>query len=174
MFSDPIKNIAAFGISHGMRVVDIGAGAGYYSIEAAKLVGDGGRVYAIDVQADLLEKVRHNAEAAHVHNIEVIRANAEILGGTKLKDALVDRVIVSNVFFQIDQAHRDTFVLEIKRILKSAGKALLVDWEPGGPLTPHGALPKILAEGFFTKNGFTVEREFDAGDHHYGIIFKKS
>ena len=39
MFADPQKNVAQFGIEHGMSVADLGAGTGFYSIEAAKLVG---------------------------------------------------------------------------------------------------------------------------------------
>jgi ubiquinone/menaquinone biosynthesis C-methylase UbiE len=174
MFSDPQKNVALLGVDHGMKVADLGAGSGHYAIEAAKLVGPQGRVYAVDVQQDLLSKLKNSAAMAGLRNIEVIWGNIEKIGGTKLREALVDRTIVSNTLFQIAQADRDNLALECKRLTKPGGKLLVVDWEPGGPMTPKTVVPKMLAEGIFQKAGFVLEREFDAGDHHYGLLFKRS
>ncbi len=173
MFSDPQKNIAVFGIDHGMKVVDLGAGSGFYTIEAAKIVGAAGRVYAVDVQQDLLCKIKNSTVLAGLHNIEVVWGNFEKLGGTKLREAMADRVILSNTLFQIDQKDRENATLEVKRILKSGGKLMVIDWNPGGDMTPDNAIPSVVAEGIFKKIGFEVEKNFDAGDHHYGIIFKK-
>lgn len=173
MFSDPQKNIAVFGIDHGMKVVDLGAGSGFYTVEAAKIVGAAGRVYAVDVQQDLLSKIKNSTALAGLHNIEVVWGNFEKLGGTKLREAMADRVILSNTLFQIDQKDRENATLEVKRILKSGGKLMVIDWNPGGDMTPDNAIPSVVAEGIFKKIGFEVEKNFDAGDHHYGIIFKK-
>jgi ubiquinone/menaquinone biosynthesis C-methylase UbiE len=174
MFSDPQKNIAELGIGNGMKVVDLGAGSGFYAIEAAKKVGPSGRVYAVDVQKDLLDKVKNGAGVAGLHNIEVVWGNIEKLGGTKLREAIADRVIISNTLFQIAPADRENLALETKRLLKSGGKLLLVDWDKDSSMKPAFFVPKIVAEGIFEKNGFIKEKNFDAGDHHYGIIFRKS
>ncbi len=173
MFSDPQKNIAELGISDGMKVVDLGAGSGFYAIEAARKVGPRGMVYAVDVQQDLLDKVKRSAALVGVRNIETVWGNIEKIGGTKLREAIGDRVILSNTLFQIAQADRDNLALEIKRILKPGGKILIVDWETGSPLTPQNVVPKMLAEGIFEKNGFILEKSFEAGDHHYGLVLKK-
>lgn len=173
MFSDPQKNIAQLGIEHGMKVVDLGAGSGFYSIEAAKKVGPSGRVYAVDVQQDLLTKIKNSGGLVGLHNIEVVWGNIEKLGGTKLREAIADRVILSNTLFQIAQADRDNLALETKRLLKSGGKLMVVDWEASSELKPSQVVPRLLAEGIFQKVGLQVERSFDAGEHHYGIIFKK-
>lgn len=58
-FTDPQNNIDQFDLDSGMRVADLGAGSGAYSVAAAKKVGGDGRVYAVEVQKDLLEKI-HN------------------------------------------------------------------------------------------------------------------
>jgi ubiquinone/menaquinone biosynthesis C-methylase UbiE len=173
MFSDPIKNLAELDVQDGMKVADIGAGSGFYSIEAAKKVGARGLVYAVDVQQDLLERLKKSAALVGLHNIEIIWGNAEKIGGTKLRENIADRVIVSNVLFQIEPKDRDNFVLELKRIVKPGGKLLVVDWQSGSPLTPPTAVPVMTAEALFQKAGWTLEKNFDAGDHHYGIIFKK-
>lgn len=173
MFSDPQKNIAQLSIADSMKVVDLGAGSGFYTIEAAKKAGPRGMVYAVDVQQDLLNKIKTSAGLIGLHNIEVIWGNIEKIGGTKLRESIADRIIISNTLFQIAQENRENLALEVKRILKSGGKLLVVDWETGSPLTPKTVVPRMLAEGIFQKVGLALEKEFDAGDHHYGIIFKK-
>jgi ubiquinone/menaquinone biosynthesis C-methylase UbiE len=173
MFSDPQKNIGLFGIQEGMKVVDLGAGSGFYTIEAARKAGARGRVYAVDVQQDLLNKIKKSGAMAGLYNIEVIWGNIEKLGGSKLREAIADRIILSNTLFQVSPALRDDLALECKRILKQGGKLLVVDWLPGSPLSPKTTIPQILAEGIFQKVGMQIEKTFDAGDHHYGIIFKK-
>jgi ubiquinone/menaquinone biosynthesis C-methylase UbiE len=158
----------------GMKVVDLGAGSGFYTIEVAKAVGSGGRVYAIDVQQELLDKIKRTATNLSLYNIEIIWGNIEKIGGTKVREAIADRVILSNILFQISPENRDNLALEIKRIIKPGGKLLVIDWDSGSPLSPKSLVPQMFAEGIFEKAGFSIEKKFDAGDHHYGIIFKKS
>lgn len=169
MFSDPAANLSRLGLIDGQKIVDIGAGSGFYSIEAAKKVGLSGRVYAVDVQKNLLERLRSVALAQGVRNIEVVWGNAEKIGGTKLREALADRIIASNVLFQIEKP--DDFCLEIKRILKPGGKVMVVDWSGITPLSPKHLVPAAQAKMLFEKNGFSSDVSFDAGDHHYGLIF---
>lgn len=171
MFSNPVQNLAHISIDHGMSVADIGAGSGFYTIEVAKKVGAGGRVFAVDVQKDILDRIKNNAATIGLHNIEVIWANAEKIGGTKLREACADRVIVSNVLFQIEKP--DDFALELRRILKPQGKLLLIDWSEASPLGPKKVVSAEQARLLFEKAHFVLEETFDAGDHHYGIVFKK-
>ena len=171
MFSDPAANLAKFGLMDGMKVVDLGAGSGFYSVEAAKKVGSSGRIYAVDVQKDLLERLRSVASTSGVRNIEVVWGNAEKIGGTKLREGLADRVIASNILFQIEKP--DDFCLEVKRILKRGGKALVVDWSGITDLSPKTIFSSVKTQQLFEKNGFKLESSFDAGDHHYGLIFSR-
>lgn len=171
MFSDPAANLAKLGLSEGMKVADLGAGSGFYSVAAGKMVGSSGRVYAVDVQKDLLERLRSMAGPQGVHNIEVVWGNAEKIGGTKLRESTADRVIASNILFQVEK--RDDFALEIKRILKVGGKALLVDWSEASAMSPKTLVPAREAQTLFEKNGFTLDLSFNAGDHHYGLVFTR-
>jgi ubiquinone/menaquinone biosynthesis C-methylase UbiE len=171
MFSDPEKNITQFGLQHGMSVADLGSGTGFYALAAAKVVGGNGKVYAVEVQKDLLEKLKNSANLAHLTNIEVIWGDIENIGGTRLRDNCVDRVIASNVVFQLE--HKDNFCLEVKRILKPGGKVLVIDWSDTSPLSPRTIVPRTQAELLFQKAGFTLESTISAGDHHYGLIFKR-
>jgi ubiquinone/menaquinone biosynthesis C-methylase UbiE len=176
MFLDPAKTLEQFGIGTNMIVADLGAGSGFYSLAAARLNKSGsGKVYAIEVQRDLLGRIKDAAEKEQLSHIEYIWANFEKLGGTKLHDHTVDRVIVSNVMFQVED--KPTAVKEIARILKPDGKVLFIDWsESFGGMGPHpdAVFTRTKAIELFRSAGFTEESEIDAGVHHYGIIFKKN
>jgi len=173
MFSDPAKNIKSFELEKGMKVADVGAGSGFYAIEAAKAVGGLGRVYAIDVQKDLLDRLRNNARKTHALNIEIVWGDIEKPGGTKLANSSVDAAILSNTLFQI--ADKKTISNEIRRILKPKGKFLLIDWMDSfggmGPASDQ-VVRKEDARKLFEGAGFVVEREIPAGVHHFGMIFR--
>ena len=171
MFADPATNVAKLGVIDGHKVIDLGAGSGFYSIEVAKKVGASGRVYAVDVQKNLLERLRTVASNQGIKNIEVVWGNAENIGGTKLREAIADRVIASNILFQIEKP--DEFCLEIKRVLKPGGKVLIVDWSGVTTLSPKTIFPAVKTQTLFEKNGFKLENSFNAGDHHYGLIFTR-
>lgn len=171
MFSDPTQNLGKLGLVHGMKVVDLGAGSGFYTLEAARRVGSDGRVYAVDVQKNLLERIRTNGAQEGLRNIEVVWGNAEKIGGTKLRESIADRVIASNVLFQIEKP--DEFALETKRLLKQGGKVLIIDWSELSPMGPQNIFTANKAQMLFEKSGFKLEQSFSAGDHHYGLIFTR-
>ncbi len=171
MFSDPASNLARFGLEDGQKVVDLGAGSGFYTLEAAKRVGASGRVYAVDVQKDLLERLRSMGAHQGLHNIEIVWGNVEKIGGTKLRESIADRIIASNILFQIEKP--DEFALEVKRLLKPGGKLLVIDWTEISVLGPKNFFPSIKAQTLFEKSGFKLDTTFNAGDHHYGLVFIK-
>lgn len=171
-FSSPRENVLQLGLHEGMKVGDFGAGSGHYSRAAAAVVGPSGRVYAIDVQEDVLKHLKLNTHEKHRRAIETIWGDVEKPGGTHLRDASLDAVLLANTLFQIE--HRDGLLGEIKRTLKPGGKLMLVDWAGSyggiGP-TAKQVVPEHEAEAFFINGGFHKVKSFRAGSHHYGIIF---
>ena len=173
-FADPTENLKNLNIKEGSRVADFGSGSGFYSFGLARRVGDSGRVYAIDVQKDLLTKLKNRAKEDRLDNLEVIWADLDVLGGTKLADSSLDAVVISNILFQAES--RGNLTLEAKRILKNGGEALVIDWADSyGGLGPHPdqIFKASQAEDLFTKNGFALIKSFDAGEHHWGLLFRK-
>jgi len=174
MFSDPVKIVEQCGIQVGQDVADFGSGTGAYSIAVSKALMSTGRVYAVDVQKDLLTKLKNTAAEAGLYNIEVVWGNAEKLGGSKLRDNSIDLVLLSNVMFQMED--RPSAIKECKRVLKPGGRVLVVDWADSfggiGPQPVH-LFKKEDARDLFEKSGFHVDREIAGGSHHYGFIFKK-
>ena len=171
MFTNPLKNLKMLGLRETDIVADLGAGTGYYSIEVGKIVTRG-KVYAVEIVKDFLMTIQNKVKEAHLHNVEIIWGNIEKLGGTKIGDSIVDAVIASNVLFELED--KKGFIDEIKRILKKGGSVLLIDWTVGatGVAIAH-ALSKDKARSMFEEKGFVLEREVDAGAHHYGMIFNK-
>lgn len=172
MFSNPRANVAEFGLTPGMTVADFGAGSGAYAIEMARIIG-GGKVYAIDVQKDLLSRLTAEAQATHV-SVEVVWGNVEKPGGTKLRDQSVGLVLIANVLFQAEAKY--SMLLEAKRILRPGGRVVLIDWDASfGGIGPHPdqVVTKEEAKKIFAEAGFSPTSEFSAGEHHYGLIFTK-
>jgi ubiquinone/menaquinone biosynthesis C-methylase UbiE len=174
MFSSPEKNIEQFNVDPGMSVADLGSGAGFYSIALGKAVGPSGKVYSVDIQKDLLEKLQHDAAAADVHNIKLIWGDLDEPKSSTLHDNFVDRVVVANVLFQIEE--KDTLLEEAYRILKPGGKLLFVDWSDSygglGP-KPEDIVKEDVAQTILESHRFTFVKDIQTGDHHYGFVVKK-
>lgn len=155
-----------------MKVGDFGAGSGHYARAAAGVVEHNGKVYAIDVQEDVLKHIKLNSHERHQRTIETIWGDIEKLGGSHLREASLDAVLLANTFFQVE--NRYGLLGEIKRVLKPGGKLMVVDWAGSyggmGPV-PERVVTEHETEAFFIKGGFHKVKSFRAGPHHYGILF---
>lgn len=168
-FLDPAKVLQEFGVFGTQDVADFGAGAGHFSFEAAKRL-DGGRLFAIDIEKEMLSRLVAEArERGHEH-VHPVWADLATIGGVPLADHSFDKVIAVSVLFQVDD--RDAFVQETKRLVRPGGKVLLVDWKEGTPFGPHHEhrISEMEALTLFRKHGFEKEKDVSAGDYHYGMI----
>lgn len=173
-FVDPDKNVALFGIKDGEHIADFGAGSGAYAFALSRRVGPRGMIYAVDVQKDLLTKIKNEGNQLGLENIQVIWGDVEKPGGTKLGDSSLDGVLLSNILYQV--SGKKAVLEEAKRVLKSGGKIFLIDWSGSygglGP-KPEDVFPKENARKLAGETGLAIEREVDAGSYHYGLIFSK-
>src|SRR5690349_20297451 len=110
MFSDPRHNLEQLGLSDGHVVADFGAGSGFYAMEAARLVAPTGKVYAVDIQRDLLERLKKEAQRRHMRDLDIVVGDLEKLGGSKIREGSCDVCIASNVLFMQDD--KKAFLLE--------------------------------------------------------------
>ena len=172
MFVNPKLNIGALGLREGMHVADFGAGLGEYTKLASYKVGNSGKVYAIEIQKDLVKKLESEIQELGLKNVSCIWGDVERMGGTKIAEDTMDAVIISNILFQ--SSDRLGLVDEAKRILKKKGKLLLVEWKEstdGFNLVPRHTVKEDAAIDLFTKRGFKLLERTSDKDHHYGIIF---
>jgi len=174
VFSDPRINLDQFDIHPGMTVADFGSGMGHYALAVAKLVGDTGRVYALDIQKEIVESLAREAQHQHIRNLDTMRVDLEKSGGSNLRSHTIDRVLLINILFQVK--NKQTIIQEIARILRPTGKVLMIDWTDSprgiGP-PPTEAISEMSAKELFEENGFTLHKPIMAGVHHYGLIFSK-
>lgn len=172
-FLDPVRTIATFGLRKGDHVADFGAGHGYFTIPIAHVVGNDGKVYAVDIQRSVIDIVRAKARIEHLYNIEPIWGNLEEVGGSHLKDGFLDLVVIGNVFFQADD--KAVIFKEAHRVLRSAGRLIIIEWGEGGGLGPpaHLRISKDVLKNYGKDAGFSLVREFTPDARHNGLEFKK-
>ncbi len=176
MFIEPNTAIETLDILPGMTAADFGAGAGFYTISLARRLGVSGKVYAIDIQKEALEVVRSKAKTECLSNVETLWGNLEKPEGSHLKSNSVDIVVISNILFQATD--KKAVAEEAARVLKSGGRVMVVEWAETAPVGSFGPaqehrLSKQETRVLFQQNGLNFEKEFAAGAHHFGFIFRK-
>jgi ubiquinone/menaquinone biosynthesis C-methylase UbiE len=123
-------------IEHGLTVVDYGCGPGHLAVELARRVGAGGRVLALDLNAEFLKRTAERAAAAGVaERVTVLPVTDDVL---PLEPGSVDRVIAKNVLEYVDDPGET--LRQFQRALRPGGLAHVIDsdWgllavEPLGP-----------------------------------------
>jgi ubiquinone/menaquinone biosynthesis C-methylase UbiE len=105
------------GVRAGHVVLDFGCGSGTYTIPAANLVGDGGRVYALDINSSFLDRMEEMAKQEELKNI--VRIDAPKEGEIPLENETIDVILLIDVLHIIDD--REALFDEAYRILKRGG-----------------------------------------------------
>jgi ubiquinone/menaquinone biosynthesis C-methylase UbiE len=164
MFSDPLKNTFEFGFIPGETVVDFGSGAGHYSYALSNTVGPSGKVIAVDIQKEMLVRLKNEAEKDGRTNIETVWGDVEKQNGTHLRDGVAAGAVLSNILSMVED--REGTIREAKRVVRPGGKVCVVEW--------IDKISKDKMKELFDTAGLSFERVFEAGSHHYGMIFKKS
>lgn len=163
MFSDPLHNTLEFGFIPGETVVDFGSGAGHYSHALSKTVGPSGKVIAVDIQKEMLVRLKNEAEKDGKKNIEVVWGDVERLNGTHLRDGVAAGAVLSNILSMVED--KAGTIAEAKRVVRVGGKVCVVEWT--------SKISKDKMKELFADAGLSFERVFDAGTHHYSMIFRK-
>jgi ubiquinone/menaquinone biosynthesis C-methylase UbiE len=119
----------------GMSIADIGAGTGYFTLPIARAVLPGGTVFAVDVQPEMLERLR--ARLAPGLPVSLVHGDAV---RTTLQSASVDLALVANVWHELDDL--GATLDEMARILRPGGRVAILDWRadsepPPGPPLEH-------------------------------------
>lgn len=162
--SDILKNIK---LKSDMVVADFGCGSGGWVLPLAKICQDG-HIFALDLLEEPLSALRAKAKITKISNIDTIRADVE--KGVSLLSDSCDLVLMTNLLFQCDSKK---FVLEEgKRVLKSNGQLLVVDWL-ASPFGPKDTISPAEVKNLANETGLKIVSEFSAGPYHYGLLFQK-
>ncbi|OGZ32055.1 MAG: hypothetical protein A3I88_00095 [Candidatus Portnoybacteria bacterium RIFCSPLOWO2_12_FULL_39_9] len=172
-FLNPEQALSQLDIRPKMTVADFGSGHGYFTIPLAKLVGESGRVIAIDVLKEALESIISRAKLEGIANIEAIHSNLENPNGSKLSDGSQDLVLLANILFQSQK--KPEIIREARRVLKDLGRLVVIDWLAGASLAPKEGwlISKEEAQKLVETEGLKMEKEFEVDERHFGLIFRK-
>jgi ubiquinone/menaquinone biosynthesis C-methylase UbiE len=110
-------------VSRGQTVADVGSGPGFYTMVMADIVGAGGKVYAVDSDAKVVQVVMEQARKRGLKNIEAHTASAGDM--LFIPSGTVDFVFANGTLCCVAPAEHESAVREIKRVLKPGGRAFL-------------------------------------------------
>ncbi len=144
---NPLKTLRGAGIHSGQAVLEVGCGTGFFTIPAAKLIGDKGCLVAMDVLSKYTERVSKKVQAAELRNVRVVRRDALDTG---LEAESIDTVLLLSVI-PSPTLPLNRFLPEMHRVLKPEGTLAVT--------TFPWVLRSIRRSGLFTyvskRNGVT-------------------
>jgi precorrin-6B methylase 2 len=131
--------LAALALREGEVVADIGAGSGYFSWRMARQVGAKGRVYAVDIQQEMLDLLMANMRRRQVDaRVEPVLGTAQ---DPRLPAGAIDTILLVDVYHEFDQPFEMTQAMV--RALKPGGRLVLVEYRGEDPAVPIKRLHKM-------------------------------
>jgi ubiquinone/menaquinone biosynthesis C-methylase UbiE len=157
-------------LKRNMTAADFGCGSGEWALALAKIL-DHGKVWAVDLLEEPLSAAKSRAKIAGLQNIEFVKSDIEKLIPRLPADAL-DLVLMTNLLFQVGDI--GAVFGEAKRVLKTGGKVLVIDWKEDVRVGPAEKLPPEKVKEVAGHAGFGLTDKFDAGGFHYGMMLEKN
>lgn len=161
----PEKIIQRSGIRKGMRVLEVGCGSGAYTTFVARVVGGGGKVYALDIQPEMLQQLQSKLakpENEDIKNIELVNSSAYEL---PFDDDSLDLVYMVTVLQEIPD--RSKALQQVRRVLKPGGILAVTEWLPDPDYPWKSTTIKIGREA-----GLVLD-EAPGNFWHYTVRFRK-
>lgn len=156
----PAELVAALGIAAGMRVADVGAGTGFFEKTLSDAVGAAGTVYAVEVEAELVAKLRSRAEEEETANVVPVLGSFD---DPRLPAAGVDVVLVVDTYHHVDS--REAYFRRLRTDLAPGGALVVVDFEkkplPVGPKELSHKLDRADVVRELAAAGWCLDRDFE-------------
>ena len=125
------------GVKPGVRVADIGAGRGYYTVRLSARVGPGAIIYATDVNADHLKELQARLESKGIGDVKLVLGSPN---DPTLPPAAIDIAILAHVYHEIENPYE--FMYRLHRSLALGARVGIVDLDRS--TESHGTPPKLL------------------------------
>jgi SAM-dependent methyltransferase len=159
-------------VKPGMAVADIGAGTGYFSRRIAPLLGNGGRLFAVDVQPQMVTLLERLAAKDKITNITAVLGEP---AQVKLADASIDLAIMVDVYHELEYPYE--MMQSIVKALKPGGRLVFVEYRAEDSFVPIKEIHKMTEAQVRIEaavHALTWERTSKRLPWQHVIIFKKS
>jgi len=179
----PAEIVGRLALRAGDKVADVGCHEGYFTLKLAAEVGDAGRVYAVDIDRDKLDKLKGHLSERNITNVIIVKGDED---DPKLPVGALDAVLIVDTYHEMD-AH-DEILRRIKASLKHGGRLVIcepvseasrkltrADQEKKHELGMAYAIADLEKAGFkitFKKDPF-VDRTQEKGDEMWIIVAEK-
>jgi ubiquinone/menaquinone biosynthesis C-methylase UbiE len=169
---DPAKLMEALKLKQGDVVADVGAGSGYYSFRLAAAVGPKGKVYATDIQKEMLEIIKKRMEKEKVANIETVLGTES---DAKLPENKVDLILLVDVYHEFSHPYEMTDTM--LKSLKPGGRSVFVEYRMEDPDVPIKLVHKMSQKQVIKEMGnhpaLKYSKTVDVLPWQHIIIFEK-
>jgi len=162
---NPRKILSPF-VKTGMNVLEPGSGMGFFTLEAARLTGPEGRVYAVDLQQKMINSLDRRVRRAKLSDVVKARVCAADTLGVSDLDGSIDLVLAFCLVHEVPDV--DRFFREVHQALRPGGRCLVI--EPAGHVSEEdfaATLEKTRTAGFTISPGPKVRK------NHTAVLEKK-
>jgi ubiquinone/menaquinone biosynthesis C-methylase UbiE len=147
------------GVKRGMTICDMGCGNGFYTLQLAKMVGENGKVYGVDIQPEMLTFLQQRAAAENVTNVEPILGT---LTDPQLPKGKMDLILLVDVYHEF--SNPEQMLSAMREALAPDGVCALVEFraeDPNVPIKPEHKMTKAQIMKEWPANGFKLVKEFE-------------
>ena len=168
-YQKPHEVIMALGLREGEIIADIGAGSGYFTFRLAQHVGANGRVYAVDVNPDMIVFMNRRIRDLQLKNVITVLA---VPDDPLLMNSSIDRFFICDTWHHIQN---QTQYLELmKKMLRPGGQIIMIDFHKkempvGAPMEMRIAREDLVRQ--MESNGFRLAKEHTFLPYQYFLIF---
>ncbi len=165
------KLLKILDVKPGANICDMGCGNGFYTLKLAELTAGKGKVYAVDIQPEMLTLLRERAKKANVTNIEPVLGT---LIDPKLPDNSIDLMLLVDVYHEF--SHPEHMLRSMRKSLTKEGKIVLVEFRAEDPNVPIKPLHKMTKEQIMKElpaNGYKLVDQYDKLPWQHVMFFQR-
>jgi ubiquinone/menaquinone biosynthesis C-methylase UbiE len=163
--------LTALGVKPGMNICDMGCGNGFYTLKLAKMVGDDGRLYAVDIQRKMLEFLKERASKEGIKNVTPILGAA---ADPRLPKGKLDLILCVDVYHEF--SYPEQMLAHMRDALAPGGMVVLVEYRTEDekvPIKPEHKMSKEQVLKELLPNGFKLAKEFNELPWQHMLFFAR-
>ena len=168
---EPSKAIAALDIRPGQIVADVGAGSGYYTVRLAERVGASGKVFATDIQPEMLRLLQRRVARERLTQVEVVQAAQT---DPRLPRNQLDLILMVDVYHEL--ARPQEMLRQLRAALKSDGRLVLIEFRKESawvPIRDEHKMSVKEARMELEAEGYRFDRVIDTLPWQHVLVFRR-